>query len=154
MQRLLDAAGLRVRLKNSYQAKTKGEMLLECKNQSLLLEHASRSVSCGRYRHFGYKHCGRCVPCLVRRAAFLKWGVNDETDYLYDDLGRDDEDHASFDDVRSVAMAVLEIQTTGVQNWMSRAVSTVTLGAVEALEAMVTRGLGELDLLLKKYGVK
>lgn len=154
VQELLNAAGLRVRIENPYQVKTKGEMLKECKNQDLLLANAIRSISCGRYKHFGYKHCGRCVPCLVRRAAFLKCGVEDETEYIYEHLGRDDEDHSGFDDVRSVAMAILELRAGGIQDWVGTALSTAALGDVQALEAMVGRGLEELDSLLKAQGVK
>ncbi|MHB8217799.1 MAG: Qat anti-phage system QueC-like protein QatC [Candidatus Sulfotelmatobacter sp.] len=154
VQELLNAAGLRVRIENPYQAKTKGEMLKECKDQDLLLANAIRSISCGRYKHFGYKHCGRCVPCLVRRAAFLKWGVDDKTEYIYGPLGRDDEDHSGFDDVRSVAMAILEVRAGGIQDWVGRALSTAALGDVQALEDMVCRGLEELDSLLKAHGVK
>jgi hypothetical protein len=90
----------------------------------------------------------------VRRAAFLKWGVKDDTKYVYEDLGRDDEDHAAFDDVRSVAMAIQEVGSVGIEEWIGTALSTATLGDVQALEAMVVRGLGELDTLLKAYGVK
>jgi 7-cyano-7-deazaguanine synthase in queuosine biosynthesis len=154
VMRLLSAAGLRVRIENPYQAKTKGEMLDECKDQGLLRTYASRSVSCGRYKHYGYVHCGRCVPCLVRRAAFLKWGVKDDTKYVYGDLGRDDDDHAGFDDVRSVAMAILQVKSDGLQEWIGTALNTEILGDVTALEAMVGRGLGELESLLKLYGVE
>lgn len=151
---LLEAAELRVSIVNPYQLRTKGEMLEECHDQGLLRTFASRTVSCGRYKHFGYKHCGRCVPCLVRRAAFLKWGVNDDTPYIYEDLGRDDEDHSSFDDVRSVAMAIQEVGSIGIQEWIGTALSTATLGDVAQMEAMVMRGLAELESLLKAYGVK
>lgn len=154
VQKLLDAALLRVRIENPYQAKTKGEMLCECKDQGFLCTQACRSVSCGRYKQFGYTHCGRCVPCLVRRGAFLKWGVKGDTEYVYEDLGLDDEDHAGFDDVRSVAMALQEVRSVGIQEWVGTALSTATLGNVPVLEAMVGRGLEELDSLLKAYGVQ
>ena len=154
VQELLNKAGLRVAIENPYQTKTKGEMVEECRDQGLLRENAIRSISCGRYKHFGYKHCGRCVPCLVRRSAFLKWEVADETEYVYGDLGRDDEDHAGFDDVRSVAMAILEVRTGGIQDWIGTALSTATLGDIGALEAIVCRGLDELDSLLKAHGVQ
>lgn len=151
---LITAAGLLVRIENPYQTKTKGEMLDACSDQGLLRAHASRSVSCGRYKRYGYKHCGRCVPCLVRRAAFLKWGVKDNTEYVFGNLGQDDEDHAGFDDVRAVAMAILEARSGGIQDFVSTALNTATLGDVSALEAMVSRGLAELEFLLKAYGVK
>jgi 7-cyano-7-deazaguanine synthase in queuosine biosynthesis len=154
VQELLSAAGLLVQIENPYQAKTKGEMLEECRDRDLLLANAIRSISCGRYKHFGYKHCGRCVPCLVRRAAFLKCKVEDKTEYIYEHLGRDDEDHASFDDVRSVAMAILKVHTGRIQDLVGTALSTAVLGDVQVLEAMVCRGLEELDSLLKAHGVK
>src|SRR6266481_1136836 len=83
MQGILETAGLRVRIENPYQLKTKGEMLIECRDQDLLKEEAPRSTSCGRFQRFAYRHCGRCVPCQVRRAAFLAWNEPDTTDYVY-----------------------------------------------------------------------
>jgi hypothetical protein len=154
LQQLIDAAGLRVRVENPYQLKTKGEMLHECTNKALLLAHASKTTSCGRFKQFGYTHCGRCVPCLVRRAAFRASGMTDETKYVYVDLGRDDKDHAGFDDVRSVAMALAEVKSDGLETWIGTALSTTLLGDVGPLQAMVGRGLNELTSLFKFYGVK
>ena len=93
-QQLLDAAGLKVTIENPYQFKTKGEMLRECTDQAFLQTHAANTTSCGRFGFFGYRHCGRCVPCLIRRAAFHLWGVTDTTGYVYEDLGKNDSDHA------------------------------------------------------------
>jgi 7-cyano-7-deazaguanine synthase in queuosine biosynthesis len=154
IQELLDAAGLRVRIENPYQLKTKGEMLRECKDQKNLKLYAAESTSCGRFKQFGYKHCGRCVPCMVRRAAFRKWGKADDTTYVYGDLGKNDEDHAGFDDVRSVAMAIQEVKSGSISDWVGTALSTALLGDVSSLEAMVGRGLAELDSLMKSNGVK
>jgi 7-cyano-7-deazaguanine synthase in queuosine biosynthesis len=154
IQQLLDTAGLRVRVENPYQLKTKGEMLRECRTQTLLRVHASGTTSCGRYKQFGYTHCGRCVPCLVRRAAFFAWGLTDTTEYVYKELGRDDEDHAGFDDVRAVAMALAEVQSDGLESWIGTALSTALLGDIGPLEMMVGRGLNELGSLFKFHGVK
>jgi 7-cyano-7-deazaguanine synthase in queuosine biosynthesis len=154
LQRLLDAAGLRVRMENPYQLKTKGEMLGECKNKTLLRAHAAETTSCGRFRKFGYTHCGRCMPCLVRRAAFRGAGMKDKTEYKYANLGRDDEDYASFDDVRSVAMALAEVKADGLEAWLGTSLSTTLLGDIDALQAMLGRGLKELASLFKFYGVK
>lgn len=154
IQQLLDAAGLRVRLENPYQLKTKGEMLRGCADKKLLRAHVAETTSCSRFLQHGYKHCGRCVPCLVRRAAFRTAGMNDTTKYVYKDLGRDDEDYAGFDDVRAVAMAVAEVNADGLERWLGTALSTTQLGDVAPLQAMVGRGLAELGSLLKSYGVK
>lgn len=154
LQQLLDVAGLRVRVENPYQLKTKGEMLRNCTNKALLHAHASETTSCGRFKQFGYKHCGRCVPCLVRRAAFRTAGMNDTTEYVFKNLGRNDADHAGFDDVRSVAMALAEVKSDGLETWIGTALSTKLLGDIGPLQAMVGRGLDELGSLLKFYGVK
>lgn len=154
LQQLIDAAGLRVRVENPYQLKTKGEMLRECSNKALLRTHASATTSCGRFKQFGYTHCGRCVPCLVRRAAFRASGMTDKTQYVYVDLGRDDEEHAGFDDVRAVAMALAEVKSDGLETWSGTALSTTLLGDIGPLQAIIGRGLNELRSLFKFHGVK
>jgi 7-cyano-7-deazaguanine synthase in queuosine biosynthesis len=154
MQRLMDAAGLRVRIVNPYQLKTKGEMLRGCRDKALLRAHASGTTSCGRFKQFGFTHCGRCVPCLVRRAAFRASRTTDKTKYKYADLGRDDKDHAGFDDVRSVAMALAEVKSDGLEAWLGTSLSTTALGDIAPLQSMVARGLKELASLFAFYGVK
>ena len=69
-QELLDIAGLAVKVRNPYQFKTKGEMLAGCQDQPFLAKFAAESTSCGRFARNGFVHCGRCLPCLIRRAAF------------------------------------------------------------------------------------
>lgn len=155
IQKLLDIAGLRVRVENPYQLKTKGEMLRDCADKGLLRGHATDTTSCGRYLEYGYKHCGRCVPCLVRRAAFRAADIMDDTTkYHFGNLGRDDKDYAGFDDVRSTAMAIAEVKADGLESWLGTSLSTTLLGDVALLQAMVGRGLDELGSLLKFHGVK
>ena len=154
MQGILDAAGLRVKIANPYETLTKGEMLRGCADQAFLRANAARSTSCGRFQRFNYTHCGRCIPCQVRRAAFLAWGVQDTTPYKFSALGKKDEDHARFDDVRSVAMALAQVQASGLDAWVGSAVSSRHIRNVEALLNLVSRGLHELRELHRVYGVK
>jgi hypothetical protein len=151
---VLRAAGLRVSLVNPYEHQTKGEMLRGCADQATLRAHAVDSASCGRFRVYNYKHCGRCVPCQVRRASFLAWGVQDTTHYVFDQLGRDDGDHANFDDVRSVALAIAEVKADGLGSWLGSALAYPRVGDTAALKALIGRGLDELAALHKHYGVK
>src|SRR5215207_38813 len=153
-QDVLAAAGLRVRIVNPYEHETKGEMLKVCADQLLLKAHAVQSVSCGRYRVYNYKHCGRCVPCQVRRAAFLAWGEPDTTFYKFAPLGKNDPDHANFDDVRSVAMAIAEVKTDGLDAWLGSALAYPKMGDPAPLRDLVERGLEELAALHKQCGVK
>jgi 7-cyano-7-deazaguanine synthase in queuosine biosynthesis len=154
IQEILDAAGLRVRIENPYRHATKGEMLANCADQTLLRAEAARSTSCGRFQRFNYKHCGRCVPCQVRRAAFLAWGIQDTTPYVYEALGKDGADHAGFDDVRSVAMAIAQATTEGRDTWIGSALGYPKIGDQAPLRSLIHRGLGELAALHKIYGVK
>jgi 7-cyano-7-deazaguanine synthase in queuosine biosynthesis len=153
-QDLLDAASIRVAIQTPYACKTKGEMLKECASQPLIRAMAARSTSCGRFQKFKYSHCGRCVPCQVRRAAFLAWGQPDSTEYAFEELGRDDEKHAGFDDVRSVGMALAAMRDDGFDDWLGGALSWPRINESAALRDMLRRGLAELGALHGRYGVR
>lgn len=154
LQHLLDAAGLRVTIETPYAAKTKGELLRRCADQTTLREEAIRSTSCGRFLRHAYKHCGRCVPCQVRRAAFMAWGVRDTTEYVFRPLGRSDDDHAGFDDVRSVAMAIAAVAGEGLDQWLGSTLSSSMIADRLALRAMIGRGIDELKALHDAHGVR
>lgn len=87
MQELFNSLQLGVTIENPYQSKTKGEMLSECANPELV--RSTQTMSCshpaGR-RGEGTKHCGYCVPCLIRRAAFKKAGLIEQQSYKVDIL--------------------------------------------------------------------
>ena len=62
LQKLLNNLGINIKIKNPYQFMTKGEMAQNC-------------------------NCGNCLPCTIRRAAFKKANIIDNTRYrdtLYD----------------------------------------------------------------------
>jgi len=153
-QDLLNAAQISVQLVNPYRQKTKGEMLIGCANQSLLDELASSSTSCGRYKQFGYQHCGRCVPCLIRRSAFLRAGRADNTKYKYANLSIKSAERMRFDDVRSAKMAVEQARLLGPDRWIGASLASSRISDGPELRSMVGRGLGELEALLASYGVK
>lgn len=154
LQAVLDAAGLDVRLINPYQYKTKGEMLAGCQNQPLLKQLIGSTTSCGRYARTGFRQCGRCVPCLVRRASFLKWGVGDSTPtYKYDALGTSGRRFRDFDDVRSVAMAVHTVDTKGAQEWIGGALNSAIVKDATSAQGVAERGLDELKKFLRVQGV-
>ena len=97
--------GIRCKLILPYRFKTKGEMITECKNQALLKSLIGESTSCSRYSRHGRMHCGRCVPCLVRAAAFQRAGLGDKTVYKFQ--GADIRRTNDADDVGAVAGACL-----------------------------------------------
>jgi hypothetical protein len=153
LQQVLNAAGLQVRLVNPYQLRTKGELLEECQNQTLLKQLVCQSTSCGRYARMGFKHCGRCVPCIVRRSAFLAIGLDDTTNYVFRDLSIKDKDHANFDDVRSAAFAVQQVVNHGIQSWVGCALSTMQLGDTTNYAELLSRGIAEIATFLRNQRV-
>lgn len=153
-QQLLRNADLRVTIENPYQFKTKGEMLSGCADQEFLKGNAKNTTSCGRFARNGYRQCGRCLPCLIRRSAFNAWSVRDDSDYVYNDLSRDDENHARFDDVRSAAMAVAQVRSEGLDSWLGTSLSSTTLGDVTPYRRTVERGLNEIGNFLDAMGVR
>lgn len=93
---LLRNLGIDARLDNPYAFKTKGEMALQCRDLLFLRQHAANTMSCSSPQSRRYdpdpterapKHCGRCVPCLIRRASlFSAFGRDDNTPYRIPDL--------------------------------------------------------------------
>ena len=112
MNRLVERVGLPVELVNPYRHQTKGEMVEGCQDEPFLRAEVGKSMSCSspakfRYRGMSPRHCGYCVPCLIRRAS-LKAGlsVDDPTEYAITDLGsrRLRTDRAEGEDVRSLQL--------------------------------------------------
>jgi 7-cyano-7-deazaguanine synthase in queuosine biosynthesis len=153
MQTVFDLIGVRVQIINPYAEKTKGEMLRDCKDQDLLRSEASLSTSCGRFQRFKYMHCGRCVPCQIRRASFLAWGEPDSTTYVYEDLSIRTDEYAHFDDVQAVSLARLTRAEQGLDAWLGPALSYPRVKRRHDLAAMLDRGLDELGLLHDMYGI-
>lgn len=86
LRQALKAIGLPHPIVNPYELVTKGEMLKNCRHQSLLRQLAPYSVSCahpelGRYEHSGYGNCGYCFPCLIRRASMNTMGSDAAKEY-------------------------------------------------------------------------
>lgn len=155
LQEVMDAASLSVRLQNPYAYVTKGEMLLGASRQDMLKEHAHQTTSCGRFKKYKYKHCGRCVPCLIRRSAFHRWGVEDQTEYVFRNLSLDDDAHARYDDVRAAAMAVAEVEELGIDAWLGPTLSSPLLREISSqLRTVAARGLSELGALLEVFKVR
>ncbi len=88
IQVLLSSLGLATKIHNPYTFKTKGEMVVKCTNQTLLQNIFQHSVSCGKRGRkqnwkvkTGIQECGICMPCIYRRAALNKAGLDNENHY-------------------------------------------------------------------------
>ena len=159
LQQVLNKANLNVSIVNPYRHKTKGEMLKECRNQELMSFLVVGATSCGRILKNKidgkYVHCGRCVPCMVRRSSFLAWKSNsDLTTYRYDDLSIKDGKHAGFDDVRSMMLAIADAKEQGIQRWLGASISSSLIEDKDKLAEMIKRGLDEIEDFLSFQGVE
>lgn len=81
---LLVAISLKGRLCNPYATKTKGQMIRDCKDFQFLQELLPQTMSCSspakaRWEKHAPRHCGYCMPCLIRRASIL-FGLEQSSD--------------------------------------------------------------------------
>ncbi len=112
LQTVLAGAGINLRLTNIFEGLSKGEMLAASKhpNKAML---ASASYSCGKGKRKNGQ-CGRCVPCLIRRASFHAAGVTDGTKPYFGKIelskGHDDVVAARLGVARKSQMAKAEFE--------------------------------------------
>lgn len=90
LREILNSIGIKNPILNPHEAKSKGEVLQLCKNQPLLQLAISSSVSCakrnrrgnpeheGSWKNRGARNCGRCMPCIYRRASLHTIGEDHE----------------------------------------------------------------------------
>ncbi len=151
LQKLLDVVDVDVRLNMPYRFKTKGEMMIECADQSLLAKFACDSTSCGRFRTYNRTHCGRCVPCMVRKAAILRWGNKDTTRYKFEALSASGK--TSADDPMALACAVLSAEQQGIDSFLGASLTFASDADRQHYRRIAEAGLAELAVLLRKDGV-
>jgi len=159
MQHLLDNLGLRVRLLNPYQHKTKGEMMQECADQALLAKLAPTSMSCGKSGRT-YCHCGRCLPCLVRRGAFLHWtgsltGDTAIPHYLFPHPSGafKQRDFLEHPDVMECLTAIDTATRRGIRAWIGPAVTAGRIASPKPFRDVAERGLDEIRAFMAAAGL-
>lgn len=158
--KLLSILGIKGTVLNPYWNKTKGEMVKGCMNQGLLRQLVNLSISCsspnknsmmGSYA----KHCGYCLPCLIRRAAInFAWGVgSDPTTYAIADLQQRvlDSSLAEGVQVRSFQYAIDQLHRNPslAKFWIHKPGRLHNLGYnLSEIEDVYIRGMKEVGNLL------
>jgi len=154
-QQVLDTVGLNVELHNPYANATKGEMIQGCLDQTRLRAMAFRSVSCGKWKRSRLQ-CGRCVPCLIRRASFHAAGWPDHTGYnpTGEDLLAHLNTGADPDDLMAMLQAVDRLDTIDTARWVAKT-GPLPLSPAEkaARVAVIERGMREVEAFLRSVGV-
>lgn len=151
LQEVFNQVGLRVDIENPYASKSKGEMLKDCLDQVRLRQIADTTVSCGKWKRKRIQ-CGRCVPCLIRRAAYHGAGMKDQTDYQPEgeDLQHFLDHGADSDDLMAMLLAVRRLHTTDIGKWVAQT-GPMPLSAVDIASRVdaVRRGMIEVGNYLK-----
>ncbi|MEL7006622.1 MAG: Qat anti-phage system QueC-like protein QatC, partial [Bacteroidota bacterium] len=84
LQNIFAQVGIDVLIRNPFSFHTKGEMVAQCLNSTVLAQTYMESVSCGKRGHKVHwdirnaKQCGVCMPCIYRRAALNKLDLDNE----------------------------------------------------------------------------
>ncbi len=120
VQQVLNQLAIPVVLDNPFAQSTKGEMIANCSDQKALKALAHRTVSCGKWKRTG-EQCGRCVPCLIRRAAFHGAGWVDGTAYAEagTDLKKFFRNGNDPDDLMAMILAARRIDTEDYDKWVA-----------------------------------
>ncbi|MGX0978752.1 7-cyano-7-deazaguanine synthase in queuosine biosynthesis [Roseovarius sp. MBR-51] len=158
MSQLVTALGVDVTLENPYRFKTKGEMARECGDRDLLAELAPVSMSCShpaqvRFESAPPQHCGRCVPCLIRRAS-LAVGLDeaDTTKYFLDDLKKDVLDSKSADgkNIRSFMFAAENLRQNPIRaRFLVQKPGPLCRDDLDLYIDVYRRGMDEVSQILK-----
>lgn len=154
LQKLILDLGLNIRISTPYQFKTKGEMILECKNRDFLQTILEHTMSCshpdyGRNRGLKFTmHCGYCLPCTIRKAAILKGKLKDTSKYY-------DNNYSVIPVARQAmrtyqyAMANFDENTAFLKIQSSGQISE----KVEEFADLYVRGMKELEQYLERVNV-
>lgn len=119
LQAIFDAVGIAAKIVNPFELQTKGEMVASLKDDVLFNALSSETISCGKWKRDG-KQCGRCVPCLIRRASLYAGEVDDLTNYQSPRLADVLKDEDVRDDLVAMMTAVSRLKTNDLGRWVAR----------------------------------
>ena len=151
IQNILNDVRFNVVFINPYQMKTKGEMLKECKDQKRLEKVIPLRVSCSNWHRKGIQ-CGRCVPCIIRRAAVLASGFSLDAKYDSEILRYVLNDGDAKDDLLALTAANIRISKINDHSRWVRESGPLPDQENERQElfSVFSRGLAEVGVFLKK----
>lgn len=150
-------------IKNPLIEKTKGEVVAACKNQSLVKNTLDQTVSCAKSGHVVHwinrsaHGCGACMPCIYRRAALHKSGLDTEI-YGYDicsgDIDPENRDSEAADDLRACLFFLsrnYSIDAIARQLWGN---GNLSLHQSRLHAATVSRAMNEIRNLFQDKGTQ
>ena len=153
--------GIENKLVNPLELKTKGECVEECLNQTLLHTAATESVSCAKRGHKRTwlnkkaRECGRCLPCIYRRASLHRVGLDVGSSYGCDIC--EGEVHLEYDkDLANDFRALVSFLRSNL-SYQEIATLLLTNGSIELnllpkYADVVARSIDEVRTLIRDKG--
>lgn len=156
---LLNAIELPCTIYNPYWNLTKGEMIAACSNQGALKKLAAISVSCShpsykRYAQDDKDHCGTCLPCLIRRAAFASSPITDPTRYRLENLSAKPLNSGTAEgiQVRAMQFALSRLDTNPklAEIWIHKPGPLMQdVGKLQEFAGVYARGMAEVKKVIQ-----
>ncbi|MBM4289961.1 MAG: hypothetical protein FJ135_17775 [Deltaproteobacteria bacterium] len=161
LKQFLASVGIAHNLINPYQYQTKGEMLAQSRNQTLLRDLLPYTISCAhpvasRWRKDRQGNCGYCFPCLLRRAALHAVGWDDGREYGQDVLRQPEvlASRAKGADLRSLLYLLAEWRRHPRPEellWQTGPIPGEPQEVAESIN-LVGRGIEEIDRWIRVKG--
>lgn len=161
-QKAISALGHNIEIENPCIYMTKGEMLLSCQNKILLNSLLKQTMSCShpsmrQYWHRkDVKHCGYCMPCIIRRASINKYDKSKDIGHDYgidifneDEMGLDQDGIIPRNIKAMIAFLALKLDNKEYRKLLNR---TVKVQNSDSLIEMASRGYDEIRQLIKDKG--
>ena len=139
MQEIWNDVGINIDFVLPYKYKTKGEVLMDCKNQDLMKKLIFGSTSCGKYQR-KLQHCGVCVKnnlCDVTEGGYFK--ENLQCSYSKD--------------VAAAALAVVQLKKNGIESLVKGMLSFAKGEERNLYLGVIERGVLEIGALLREHSV-
>lgn len=157
-QQVVSSLGLLNTIQMPYKFYTKGEMLANARNQEILKDTVDLTMSCshpevGRFRQgTPRKHCGYCVPCIIRRAALSS--VKLDNDIYNIDILKEEQpfDREVGRDVRAFQMAIERGRYLNYQNAVFDVLSSgpISVEDIKSYADVYSRGMSEVKDFFSK----
>jgi 7-cyano-7-deazaguanine synthase in queuosine biosynthesis len=159
LSKILNDVGISNPILNPLGKKTKGEVISQCKNQPVLVKAIPDSVSCGKSGHKSSwirrdsKGCGRCVPCIFRRASLHV--INADNERYGIDICNGEIDLKSSKISANDFRAVLAYLSQGYKIDEIKILllsSGVNIESVDEYAELIKRAMEEVNTLIKDKG--
>ena len=150
IQSIFDQVGIACTIINPYQFKTKGQMVLECQNRTLLTNLVNKTVSCSHWKRKN-QQCGTCVPCIIRKASLHRGGIQENITYFKTPTNAlSDPDHR--DDVMAMLIAIAQKERKNISTWVLNS-GPLPENELADYKTVFTQGLEEVKLYFETEGL-